>query len=298
MSRRRAPTLPKCVALLGSLALFGSVAFTLGGCAPAVDEELPPGVDISVHQNRPDTEDRRLQVRITNGTETPFTVTSLAFSSPDFAEPAAYPKAPSTVRPGGVLDLPVALPDAVCGAADGDPTVELRFEHGPGHPGTATVVPDDRLQQLDDINERDCLGSAIAAVATISEPDEISIEPVAGRLVAFVDLAIAPTGASGSFIIHSVDDTVLFGLFDPDSPTPATSLPLELTVDADDPPTTLTIPLVPGRCDAHATAEDKRGTLLPLRVEVGEFSGIHYFALSDDRKGELYSYLGRACDIR
>jgi hypothetical protein len=295
MSRRRAPTLLGSLALLSCLALFGSVAFALGGCAPAAEEGLPPGVEVSVHQNRPDTEDRRLQVRITNGTETPFTVTSLAFSSLDFAAPAPYPKAPSTVRAGGVLDLPVALPEPVCGTADGDPKVELRFEHGPGHAGTAAVIPDDRLQQLDDINERDCLGSAIAAVATISEPDAIRIEPVVGRLVAFVDLAIAPTGASGTFTVHRVDDTVLFGLFDPASATPVESLPLELTVDADDPPTTLTIPLVPGRCDAHATAEDKRGTLLPLRVEVGEFSGIHYFALSDDRKGELYTYLGQAC---
>jgi len=284
--------------LLSGLALVGSVTFVLAGCAPAVDEGLPPGVEVSIHQNRPDTEDRRLQVRISNGTETPLTVTSLAFSSPDFAEPASYPKAPSTIRPGGVLDLPVALPEPVCGAGDGDPEVELRFEHGAGHPRAAIVVPEDRLQQLDDINERDCLGTSIAAVAAISEPEAIRVEPVAGNLVAFVDLAVVPTGASGTLTIHRVDDTVLFGLFDRSSTTPATSLPLELTVAADDPPTTLTIPLVPGRCDAHATAEDKRGTLLPLRIEVGEFSGIHYFALSDDLKGELYTYLGRACATR
>jgi hypothetical protein len=69
-------------------------------------------------------------------------------------------------------------------------------------------------------------------------------------------------------------------------------------VNADEPATTLTIPLVPGRCDAQATAEDKRGTLLPLRVQVGEVTGIRYFALSDDRKGELYEYLGQACATR
>lgn len=284
--------------LLGSLALFGSAALALGGCSPTVEHGLPPGVEVSVHQNRPDTEDRRLQVRITNGTKTPLTVTSLDFSSPHFAGVARYPKAPSTIRAGGVLDLPVALPDAVCGADRGAPRVELRFERSTGHPGTAIVAPVDRLKQLDDINERDCFGSAIAEVATISEPATIREQAVSGSLVAFVDLAIAPTGASGTFTVRSVDDTVLFGLFDSANSTSAASLPLEVTIDADDPPSTLSIPLVPGRCDAHATAEDKRGTLLPLRIDVGGLSGIHYVALSDDRKGELYAYLGRACDIR
>lgn len=291
MNRRRART-------LSGLALLGSIACALGGCAPAAGQELPPGVEVSVHQNRPDTEDRRLQVRITNGTEAPLTVLALTFTSPNLSAPAHYPKVPSTVRAGGVLDLPVTLPDADCSGNPGTPRVDIEFEHGNGRPGSASVVPDDPLQQLDGITELDCLGDAIAKVATISEPEEIRVDSLGGRLVAFVDLAIAPTGASGSFTIRSVDDTVLFGLFDPASAASVQSLPLDLTVDAAGPPTTLTIPLVPGRCDAHATAEDKRGTLLPLRVEIGDSSGIHYFALSDDRKGELYGFLSDACSTR
>jgi hypothetical protein len=35
-----------------------------------------------------------------------------------------------------------------------------------------------------------------------------------------------------------------------------------------------------------------------LRVRVGDSTGIRYFALSDDRKGELYSYLAQACPAR
>src|SRR5690554_4981372 len=113
MNRRRVQT-PSGLALLGSIAcvLGGCVldGCALGGCAPAAEQELPPGVEVSVHQNRPDTEDRRLQVRITNGTETPLTVLALTFTSPNFSAPAHYPKVPSTVRAGGVLDLPVTLP--------------------------------------------------------------------------------------------------------------------------------------------------------------------------------------------
>lgn len=283
---------------LAALVLGAPVLVGLVGCAPSAAEGLPAGIDISVHQNRPDTEDRRLQVRISNGSTEPLTVTTLTFSSPRFAEPVPYRKAPSTIRAGGTLDLPIELAAPVCGQADGTPRVQLEFEHGDDDPGRATIVPADSLNQLDGITERDCLDDAMSTVAEIREPAQVRTETVDGRLVAFVDLQIVPTGASGSFTIESVDDTVLFGLFDPASLAPRETLPLELTVSGEDDPVQLTIPLVPARCDAHAVAEDKRGTLLPLRVQVGDLAGIRYFAMSDDRKGELYAYLGRACPTR
>ncbi|HEU4808999.1 MAG TPA: hypothetical protein VFT01_12120 [Homoserinimonas sp.] len=283
---------------IASVPLLAALLCALVGCAPDESDSLPAGVEVSVRQNRPDTEDRRLQIRITNGSDAPLTVTAVEFSSPRFADPAPYQKAPSTVRAGGVLDLPVSLPPPVCEASDGTAEVHLDFELDSGRSGSVSVVPDDPLDQLDGISERDCLDHAMEAVAVITEPNEIRVEPVDGRLVAFVDLLVTPSGGPGSFTIRSVDDTVLFGLFDPASDIPVVSLPIGLTVHGDDEPGTLTIPLVPSRCDAHAVAEDKRGTLLPLRVDVRDASGIRYFALSDERKGELYSYLNRACAKR
>src|SRR5690554_2315371 len=279
---------------LAGLAVVVAAVAGLAGCAPGAAEGLPAEIDVSVHQNRPDTEDRRLQVRISNHTEQPLTVTSLTFSSPRFAQPMTYQKAPSTVRAGGTLDLPVDLAAPACDGPDGTPSVQLEFEHG-DDTGQATVAPADPLDQLDGITERDCLESAMSTVAELRQPEQIRVESVGDRLVAFVDLLVEPTGASGSFTIDSVDDTVLFGIFDPTSTTPVETLPLDLTVNGDDAPEELTIPLVPARCDAHAVAEDKRGTLLPLRVRVGELAGIRYFALSEDLKGELYAYWGRAC---
>ena len=287
---------PLLTALLLALLLGGLV-----GCAPAAPAELPDGVQVSVHQNRPDTEDRRLQVRIVNGSASALTVNALSFASPRFSEPAPYAKAPSTIRAGGTLDLPVSLPEPVCGD-DGpaDATAEVRLEYAleSGETGNVVVIPDDPLNQLDGISERDCLQHSMDAVAELREPDRIRVEQADGRLVAFVDLAVNPTGSAGSFTIESVDDTVLFGLFDPTSPTPRDTLRVDLTVNGSDAPGRLTIPLVPARCDAHAVAEDKRGTLLPLRVRVGDATGIRYLALSDDRKGELYSYLNDACTQR
>jgi hypothetical protein len=283
--------------LPAATAVLLAAVFALVGCSPVGGDELPAGVQVSVHQNRPDTEDRRLQVRITNDSDAPLTVTDLTFSSPRFAAPAPYKKVPSTIRAGGVLDLPISLTEPVCDGTDTAPSVRIEFDHD-GQSGSAIVTPADPLDQLEGISQRDCLEQDMNAVAEIAEPDAIRTKLVGSRLVAFVDLRVLPTGGNGTFTIDAVDDTVLFGLFDPASTTPADSLPLGLTVDAQDAPVTLTIPLVPARCDAHAVAEDKRGTLLPLRVRVGDSSGIRYIALSDDLKGELYSYLGQSCPAR
>lgn len=285
------------ISALSSAGLAATIAVGVLGCAASIAVELPDGVEVSVHQNRPDSEDRRLQVRVTNGTAAPLTITELAFSSPRFAEPAAYGKEPTTIRPGGIVDLPVTLPEPVCDKSAGDPRVDLGFELD-GAAGRASVVPTDPLVQLDGISDRDCLGETIARIAVIHEPDAIRIETIGGRLVAMVDLGIVPTGSGGTLRIDAVDDTVLFALFDATRRVPREGLPLGIQVSGSDAPSTITIPLVPARCDAHAVAEDKRGTLLPLRVDVGELSGIHYLALSDALKGELYSYLGDACPAR
>lgn len=278
-------------ALLG-LALCGIV-----GCSP-LPAALPDGVRVSVHQNRPDTEDRRLQVRITNETDTPLTITALTFSSPRFAEPSPYRKAPTTIRAGGVVDLPVALGTPVCEPVEGTAAVHLDFERADGASGRVSVVPGDPLGQLEGISEQDCLNDAIADIADIRGPDALRTELVDGRLVAMIDLTVVPTGAGGSFTIASIDDTVLFELFQRGSPAAITTLPLGLEVRGDGDPQTVTIPLVPARCDPHAVAEDKRGTLLPLRVEVSGLSGISYFAVSDALKGALYSYVHEACTQR
>lgn len=281
---------PIVLAVMLMLALGSAAA-----CSAVAPAGLPDGVDVSVHQNRPDTADRRLQVRISNDTDAPITVTELAFDHPGYSEPAPYPKVPTEIRAGGVIDLPVALTDPVCDAADGAPVVRLDYTTADGVSASATVTPGDTLHQLDGILQRDCLEQTIASIADIVEPDDIRTEVLASRLVALVDLAIVPTGASGSFTLASVDDTVLFGIFSHTSPAPLTSLQLGIEVRGDAAPQTVTIPLVPARCDPHAVAEDKRGTLLPLRVQVSDVTGIRYFALSDQLKGQLYSYVAVAC---
>lgn len=274
------------------------VVVPLTGCSAAAEADVPEGVSVSVHQNRPDTADRRLQVRVANNSPVALTITRLTFSSPQFAEAVSYPKAPTMITVGGVTDLPVSLAAPACGTERSTPTVAIDFSMADGRTGHASVVPSDPLTQLPEISARDCLDEAVAEIATIREPAALRVQERSGRLVAFLDLIVTPTGASGSIRIDSVDDTVLLGLFESSQPAPVPSLPIGLDVRGTDGPQVITVPLVPARCDAHAVAEDKRGTLLPLHLEAGGLSGISYFALSAELAGTLYAFVSSACAMR
>jgi len=272
----------------------------LVGCTTTTPTLEPPdGIQISVHQNRADTADRRLQVRIANFGTSALTLYRVWFSSPAYAEDVEHEKVPAVLGAGRTLDLPVTLPAPMCGVREVSPQVGLEFNTGDRR-GVAVVVPDDPLGQLSGIFEQDCLSASIAAIATLTEPESLRTESVGSRLVAFIDLRVQPTGdtgtsGTGTLEITSVDDTVLLSLFDTAQQRTLESLPLGLRIRSGDRPLTVAIPVVPARCDPHAVAEDKRGTLLPLRVTAGERSGIEYFAVSETLKAQLFDFIRTAC---
>jgi len=68
-----------------------------------------------------------------------------------------------------------------------------------------------------------------------------------------------------------------------------------LTVDGRSQTSAVTLTLVPARCDPHAVAEDKRGTVFPLRVSVDGTSGTVYVAADAEVKAALYDFVRAAC---
>ncbi|MFD8237495.1 hypothetical protein ACFV20_37220, partial [Streptomyces sp. NPDC059696] len=54
----------------------------------------------------------------------------------------------------------------------------------------------------------------------------------------------------------------------------------------------------PARCDPHAVAEDKVGTLLPLKVTVGKRNGLLKVAAPTELKGRIYDFVTAACSER
>jgi hypothetical protein len=56
------------------------------------------------------------------------------------------------------------------------------------------------------------------------------------------------------------------------------------------------VPIVPNRCDPHALAEDKVGTLFVFAVEVeGGPSGSLTLPATPELRADLYEYFARAC---
>ena len=126
-------------------------------------------------------------------------------------------------------------------------------------------------------------------------PQTLRTETIGGKVVGLIDVTITPTGTDGSFTLTAIEDAILISPVALPDPAPVHSLPLNLTVSATDSPSTLTIPIVPIRCDDHAQADDKRGTLLPLRITVGDTQGVSYLGVTPRLKAEIFAYMQTSC---
>lgn len=290
------------VLLTGCTAPVTDASSRTEGASESV-ESLPGGITVAVQQSRSDVAQRRLKVSVTNDGPDPLTVTGLRFSAPQFTEPAVWPKDSTTVRPGTTVDLPVALASPDC-SADGPPTVTLRFlaagtaNDADPREHEATVTPDDPFDRLPALRTEDCLAEAVAAVATITASGPVRITDVGGSPAAALDLVIAPTGAGGSLRIDSVTGTTLLAPADPATGDRRDELTIGVTVDADAGTTTIPLTFVPNRCDAHAIAEDKRGTILPLHVTGPDgVTGIVPVPVDEATRSALYAFVAKACGL-
>ena len=65
---------------------------------------------------------------------------------------------------------------------------------------------------------------------------------------------------------------------------------------ASDAPSVITLLVTPNRCDPHAIAEDKRGTVFPISVILDDgTTGRQYVASADVVRAALYDVIGMAC---
>lgn len=269
----------------------------LSGCSPAVSQDAPEGLSLSVYQNRVDVEARKLEVSFLNETGSALTVTRLELRAGQFGSAAIWPKE-STVIPDGVtISLPVSLPEPACDATPTDPVVEFDYALADGRAGTAVVTPVDTLERLPGIREDDCLAHSVAAIAAMRLDAAPRLTTVEGRPVIELDLALVPTGAAGSMHLGGAGSTTLFVPVGPDGSN-APEFVIDLTVAGTDPPSTATLRYSPNRCDAHAIAEDKRGTIIPVAVSTSDgFDGRLYISSPDGVRDALYDLVRTACGL-
>ena len=277
---RRATT----VTLAAALLVAG-----LAGCAPAAPA-LPAGVTVLVYQPRPDVAAGRLAIQVGNGGDASVEVTGARLVSPDFTDDVVWPGDSSTVHPGLRLDLRAPIPTFDCDA-EPDVRAELEVETSQGT-ATGTVEVDDPYELIPRLHAEGCVGEAIAAIATLT-PREVSVP--AGNEPAILVVDVAPTGAAGSVVITGVRGTTLLQPADAGVSTPELDLGFVVSADA---PAELRVPLLPNRCDAHALAEDKVGTIIPFLVDAGTAEPVRWMMiLPDELKGALYGYYAAFCGL-
>jgi len=276
--------------------LLAAALLVLPGCAAGDSTALPPGVSVSVQQSRADVGIRRLQVAVHNDSPDPLRITGLALESAQLAEAAVWAKDSTTVAAGRTVNLPVSLPEPRCGDEPSAPVALLEFELSDGSTGSARLVADDPSGRMPRLAAEDCLARDVAGLASITAATLPRVESIGDVTVARLDLSIDPTGAPGALLIEEAGGSVLLSLADPADGARVTTRGLGLRVDGRDAASVVTLTLVPARCDPHAIAEDKRGTVFGLRVAVeGGAAGTYSVAASDDVKLALYDFVRTAC---
>ena len=278
--------------------------------------EAPP-LTATLAASRLDAGELKIQVTVRNRTGEALVLRSAVLRSVRLAAPAAWtsPRPEGSRLPaGGSLSLPIRLDAPNCGrTADGsDPAgpdggggepadVELILADGTGR----NVRADDVFGDLAELQDAACLRLAADAVAVLS-PDPL-LEVAPDRRSAVVRVRSMPpavppvpgappdTGPSGAadsgLTLRQVEETTLL------REDPARPWPDGVPIPADR-PEVFELGVLPARCDAHALAEDKLGTRIPVQLEVGGRSGTVRLEPAPEFTAAVYAFVREACALR
>jgi hypothetical protein len=269
----------RLLALLACLLVF---PLALTGCTTAVVDNPADGVTVQLAQFRSDVTDRRVQLRVVNDGDQDITIGAASLDSDGLSEAARWSGDSARVAVGMARDLPVILPAPDCDDLGAAVTVALSLESP--EPMTMHVTPTDELDVLASVLRQDCFDLTVAERVTITPAEAIRTEIRDGELVALLDIRFEPTEP---VVLLDVRGT---NLLYPTSGASAWPFDTELT-DA----RTITLDIVPTRCDPHAVAEDKRGTLFPVDLDLGDGPGLMYVPVSDEVRGQLYDFVAAHC---
>ena len=274
-------------AALGAMALLA-----LAGCEATngprpVEAPMPDGVVMHVDQSRIERKGREAYVRIDNGADQEMTVVGMRLTSPRL--PDITWKGREVVGVTYQGDVEIDLPRGRCGT-EVDATVTLRYHLGDGPLTVSTGPADDIYGAIGLIADRDCAETTLttAADVTVGQP---TVDGEGLDSVLRLPVTLAPTGRSTEVEFAGFESTVLFRQT-ADSPADV-SVPL----GASDPATTQVLSVIPTRCDPHALAEDKVGTLFGVRVRgtrLGEDAG-YYLPLTRKQRSAFLAFFGTHC---
>jgi hypothetical protein len=279
--------MPRSVTAVRALSALAALVCA-AGCSPAAPPAAPgPDVQVAaaVDQFRDEYAAGSIVVQLTDTGTAPLTVVGAELADPRFADGTVW--AGSAELAGGqTLSLPAALAAARCGAGASDAAPSLRVRLADGT--ERTVAAADPHGVLARLHGEQCFAHEAARAVRLRLEDALAAGTTAGTAVLTL-VAEPPAGPSGvppRTVLTSVEGTPLLG------EDPARPWPRELILA---PGARVALPVRPARCDPHAVAEDKVGTLIPVGLEVGGAAGVVKVAASPALRAALYRFVARAC---
>lgn len=271
-----------------------SLMVVLAACGGGAAEERervpwPDGLTAYVDQSRTLRPTRTVFVRLVNQPERFVTVTRAEVSSERFGEVLWT----GEKRFGNEADLEFEMPRGRCGSgSDASVTLTYRIDDGPVRVSTTTAR--DRYGAIGIFLDRDCAEQRLAEAAELSL-GEVRVVGEGRRSVLEVPVTLTPTGARDDVAFAGFEGTVLFRQAQ-GSAAAGSMRPVPLRGGE---PVRVMLRLVPTRCDPHALAEDKIGTLVPVRVDAPDLPDGAFFHLpvGDDRRAAMRRFFGTHCGL-
>jgi hypothetical protein len=190
------------------------------------------------------------------------------------------------------VQLRLDLVPVRCDGDAGPATIGLELQTATG-PASGTVEADDPFETLPRLQETGCLARSVDRIATFTLPDRLRAEGAGEAMRAWIDIAVAPTGeGDGSLSIAQILGTTLL------SAEGGLNWAYTADIAANDPPSTIELAVRPARCDQHAGAEDKRGTIIPLEIATSDgWSGLYELRSGQQLKDDLFAYFTARCNL-
>jgi hypothetical protein len=279
-------------------AAAAGVSACTGPEQPATTE--PPPISVEINQSRDQYGKQAILLQLTNTTGGPLAVEEARVSTPLFRGELRWRPAATALElpPGQSKSLPVQLPAPECtdgsAPAEGASVTVLFTSPGQPSPQELTLGADDPFGVLGRNNAELCLAADAAAVAHIAL--DSSLEVAADARTAVVRLVVTPKAQAGgavkSLVLHRIQGTTLL------AEVPGHPWPAGISIEQGGPPAEWRLWIRPARCDPHAVAEDKVGTLLPLQVQADGHEGQLKIAADAVLRGQLYDFVTRGCAVQ
>ena len=248
---------------------------------------------MTLDERRLDIGEGIISMLVTNNGPAPVDITAAELSTPLYPDTSRWTPGPSgrsSLKAGATVALPAPLTAApICGNSP-------QLQTTPPAEATVLLTVDGQQQNyeapdpyaaLERLQQQSCLEHAVLDVAALELSPDLAVAPDGGTAV--VRLSIVPAGNTGSITLVSFGETILL------AEDPGQQWPRNISVSGSDDPAVVELSVLPARCDAHALAEDKTGTKLPIDVETSAGSGQIRLVPDPEFTGSVYSFVQSAC---